>query len=53
MFSAETRLGQRDALSPLSFGTALKRVARALQDEARGMHVDQHRVGVLGFAVDL
>lgn len=52
VFSAETGLGESDALSPLSFGTALERAARALQDEAGGIHVYQNRTRVPGFAVD-
>jgi len=52
-FSVETRLKQGDALSPLLFNLALEKAVKALQDEARGISLDQYHIKVLGFADDL
>jgi len=43
-FSVETGLKQGDALSPLLFNLALKKVVRAWQDEAKGISLDQYHI---------
>ncbi|KAL4142816.1 hypothetical protein QTP88_005213 [Uroleucon formosanum] len=52
-FSVETGLKQGDALSPLLFNIALEKAIRVLQNESRGLNVDEHQIKVLGFADDL
>jgi hypothetical protein len=52
-FSVETGLKQGDALSPLLFNIALEKAVRVLQNEARGLNLDEHQIKVLGFADDL
>jgi hypothetical protein len=52
-FGVETGLKQGDALSPLLFNIALEKAVRVLQNEARGLNVDQYQINVLGFADDL
>jgi len=53
VFGVETGLKQGDALSQLLFNIALEKAVRTLQNEARGLNVDQYQIKVLGFADDL
>jgi sorting nexin-29 len=53
VFNVETGLKQGDALSSLLFNIALEKAVRVLQNEARGLNVDEHQIKVLGFADDL
>jgi hypothetical protein len=52
-FSVETGLKQGVAFSPLLFNIALEKAVRVLQNEARGLNVDEHQIKVLGFTDDL
>lgn len=45
-FGVETGLKRRDVLSPLIFHIALEKAVRALQNEARGLNVNQYQIKV-------
>lgn len=45
-FGVETGLKREDVLSPLIFNIALEKAVRALQNEARGLNVDQYQIKV-------
>jgi len=51
-FSVETGLKQGEEISPLLFNIALEKAIRVLQNESRGLNVDEHQIKVLGFADD-
>lgn len=49
----ETGLKQGDALSPVLFNFALKKVIRILQDNEGGLLIGQNKIRLLGYANDL
>jgi hypothetical protein len=52
-FDVLTGLKQGDALSPLLFNIALKKVIRNVQRNNRGVRIDETVLNVLGFADDI
>jgi hypothetical protein len=46
-FKVETGLKQGDALSPLLFNIALEKAVSVLQNEARGISVDEYHIKLL------
>lgn len=52
VFCIKTWLKQEDALFPLLFNIAIKKAVRVLQNEARGLNVDQYQIKMLEFADD-
>lgn len=52
-FNVETRLKQGEVLSPLLFNKGLEKAVQVLQNEARGISVDEYCIKVLDFSDDL